>query len=363
MDSSRVKAVVRSLTSIRTGMTIALSLAIVAPGAVVGQSPSPSDEPSHGAVPSGAPSPQVSPAAACVTPPRPQPGTVAADLRSLVDGLTTSVAAAGRTWVQAGDDTIGASTAGVGLAGQVRSFGQAVAGLGVPEVAESAAMAVRRAAETDADALLALTGDLDSYMPTRAIVPNEFTVPATSAAVADLRTALGLPQPCPAPEADPEVTAAPSPTPGPVASPFVALTANEAILRPGHRDVSFKRLRRLALKTYDANPPEVIPRDAWSWGRKWLVWNLKTVQQGHPKVNKAFSGRTERLRLLMPINSQRVVEWAYRQYLVTGDDSYLDVARHAYWYAETRFGKKTLAEETYVRDHIASLTPETAAQD
>lgn len=168
----------------RSGIVIGLVLALLVPAGVVAQEASPSAGPA------------TQPEVECVPPPPPAEGTVAAELEARAATLDEQVAATLDTLESAGDSSE-ANAAIEELAGQVKGFGRQVAGrLELPDGAAAAAAALHRATTSDADDLLAMA----SSSAASADAP-EFTLPATTAALARLREALGLPAPCPTADA------------------------------------------------------------------------------------------------------------------------------------------------------------------
>lgn len=172
----------------RSGIGVGLALALLVPGSVAGQEPSPPAE--------APPSPAAASGAECVPPEPPAEGTLEAELGSRVATLDGQVAAVVGMVGNEGDSSM-AMEAIEELAAQVRAFGRQVAGrLELPAGAAAAAAAVHRATKSDADDLLSIIS---------ATAPSaddpEFTLPATSAALSDLRSALGLPAPCPTSDA------------------------------------------------------------------------------------------------------------------------------------------------------------------
>jgi hypothetical protein len=144
----------------------------------------------------------------------------------------------------------------------------------------------------------------------------------------------------------------------------VAMTAKEAILAPKYKDVTFKRLRSLALGTHSDHPPQLDPNDWLSWTRKELLKRLDMAKSGDPNLPERFRDDRDNVRSSWAGAIGDVVIWAYKEYLKTGEDGYLDVARAAYWYGETKLGKrffnsverKAIADLSVMEAEVTELT-------
>jgi hypothetical protein len=318
---------------------VAFVIAILLPATALGQSPSPSVEPTsaRGTQPTTeAPRAEVCLAAAPL-----EPETVGAAFEGLVADLQKATKTTADTFPTQTGDSAAESSAADELAAAARDFVKGVKRLDLPVEAQPAAQEVIATVQAKYGLLVRLLRE-DQRPWVFAEKLSMLADPGIDEAVGNARTVLGIDSGCAAPGVmgDPLVGLlfGPSPEPKSDASRFVARTAEDAIFTTKHKDVSYQKLRHLTLKVYDAVPQKgKVGRFTPKELDEALLRAKQVDTAPYKKLGISLDQKTRRNLRMGGITG--LVLYGYTQYVKTKDQRYLDVARHAFWYGETEFGR------------------------
>ena len=318
---------------------VALVIAILLPATALGQSPSPSVGPSSAR--GTQPSTEAPPAELCLAALPLVPGTVGAAFEGLVADLEKATKTTADTFPTQTGDFAAESSAADELAVAARDFVRGVKRLDLPVEAQPAAQEVIATVHAKYGLLVRLLRE--DQRPW--VFSEKLSMLADlgiDQAVGNARAALGLSSACAAPGVigDPRVGlfVGPSPEPRADASRFVALTAEEAIFNTKHRDVSYRKLRHLTMRVYDAVPQKgKVGRFTPKELDEALLRAKQVDTAPYKKLGISLDQQTRRNLRMGGVTG--IVLYGYTQYVKTRDQRYLDVARYALWYGETEFGR------------------------